>query len=78
MSYADDTGNYMIHDQHNFSITGTIAAALFGALMPPEFLTLAGRIGVAFCCGFASLAGQALWRAAVRKVVSTRTPRSQR
>lgn len=60
-SFADD----MV--RHDYNVSTGIFAMLFGALVPASAIDTAAKIGIAFGCGFASLAGQALWRAAVRR-----------
>jgi len=53
--------------RHEHRIFTDITMALFGALVPATVVDTAGKIGIALGCGFASMAGQALWRMAVRR-----------
>lgn len=71
--------NEMRLSEHN--VFATVTAALFGAFMPAAVVDVGGKVAIAFACGFVSLAGQACWRAVVRKwydVRATRVPKSGR
>lgn len=59
--------------EHN--VFATVTAALFGALMPAAVVDVGGKVAIAFACGFVSLAGQACWRAVVRKWYDMRAAR---
>ena len=52
--------------QHEHHVVINILAGLFGALVPASVLDTGSKIAIAFGCGFATLAGQTLWRACVR------------
>lgn len=80
MSYADDTGSFEVDDMSRHVETNAFAiaiSAILGAAVPNYVIDTAGKIVLAFTCGFASLAGQALWRMAVSRI-RTRTRRGER
>jgi len=58
--------------RHEYNVGTGIIAMVFGAMVPAATIDTLGKIGIAFGCGFASLAGQALWRMAVRRFYSMR------
>lgn len=72
---ADDTMSVRLQEHNIFA---TVTAALFGALVPSALIDVGGKVAIAFVCGFASLAGQALWRMAVKRWGDIRAPKSGR
>ena len=71
---ADDTASHFM-SRHETNVFATVTAILFGGLMPAAIIDTTGKICIAFACGFASLAGQALWRMAVRRYYDLRKVR---
>jgi hypothetical protein len=67
---TSDSARFNVVDmsRHETNISTAIFSAIFGALVPAAMIDTAGKIAIAFGCGFASLAGQALWRRVVRSL----------